>query len=108
MPNAQRNIDAWRKAVHRQSKLLPIKKDLWVDRIPNEVPHPKQPGYCYLMLFEEQYHDMFEWPAFPAWSPIIGWDEILRKEGRFEITKTQGIWHVERKEEGSSTWVTIE
>ena len=26
MPKAQRNIDAWRKAVHRQNKLPPIKK----------------------------------------------------------------------------------
>ena len=59
-------------------------------------------------MFEEQYHNAFEWPAFPTWSQITGWDETLRKEGCFEITKAQGIWHVERKERGSSTWVTIE
>ena len=108
MPRAQRNIDAWRTAVHRQSKLPPIKRDLWVNQMPNEVPHPKQPGYCYLTLFKEQYHNTFEWPAFPTWSQIARWDETLREEGRFEITKTQGIWHVERKEEGSNMWIAVE
>ena len=33
---------------------------------------------------------------------------MLRKEGCFEITKTQGIWHVERKETGSNTWIAVE
>ena len=32
----------------------------------------------------------------------------MRKEGHFEITQTQGIWHVERKENRSSTWVMVE
>ena len=108
MPKAQQNIDAWRKAVHRQNKLPPIKKDLWINRTPNEVPHPRQPGYCYLTLFKEQYHNTFEWPAFPTWSQIAGWNEMLRKEGHFKITRTQGIWHVERKEEGSDTWISVE
>ena len=108
MPKAQRNIDAWREAVHRQGQLPPIKRDLWTNRAPNEVPNPQRPGYCYLTLFKEQYHEAFEWPAFPTWIQIVEWDEMLQEEGRFEITKTQRLWHVERKENGSSTWITVE
>ena len=53
----------------------------------DEVLHLQRPGYCYLMLFKEQYHKAFKWPAFPTWVQIIGWDEMLREEGHFEITK---------------------
>ena len=108
MPRARWNVDAWREVVHRQKQLPPIKRDLWINQTPNEVPHPQQPGYCYLMLFEEQYHNTFEWPAFPTWSQITKWDETLQKEGCFEITRTQGVWHVERKENRSSMWMTVE
>ena len=51
--------------------------DLWINQMPNEVPCSQQPGYCYLTLLEEQYHDAFKWPAFPTWLQITKWDETL-------------------------------
>ena len=77
MPKARQNIDAWREVVHKQGRLPLIKKDLWINQIPNEIPHLQWPGYCYLTLFEEQYHDAFEWPAFPTWLQIARWNEML-------------------------------
>ena len=104
MPKAQRNIDLWRRSVQRQQR-LPTRRT-W--RTVGEVPNLRSPGYCYLTLFKEQYHNTFEWPKYPTWTQIVEWNEELREEGQFKITKALTVWHVERAAEGRSTWVTIE
>ena len=77
MPWAHQNIETWRNTVHWCSELPPIRDpSLWINQIPNEVPKVQRPGYCYLMLFKEQYHEAFDWPAFPMWSEIALWDEL--------------------------------
>lgn len=62
---------------------------------------PRDPGFCYLILFEEQFHNAFEWPVFLTWQEVWWWNEDLRKEGLFGLKERGTIWHV--MEEGLST-----
>ena len=108
MPRAHRNIEAWRQTVHWCSELPPIRDpSLWINRIPNEVPKVRRPGYCYLTLFKEQYHEAFDWPVFPTWSEVALWDENLRREGRFRITVKGKLWHIEEDEINGESWMMV-
>ena len=104
MPKAQRNIDVWRHVVQQQQR-LPTRR-MW--RTVGEVPNPHSPRYCYLTLFKEQYHNAFDWPKYLTWAQIVEWNEELREEGQFRITKALTMWHIERVSEGKNTWVAVE
>ena len=66
-----------------------------------------RPGYCYLTLFKEQYHEAFDWPAFPTWSEVALWDENLRREGKFRVTVKGKLWHIEEDEINGESWMMV-
>ena len=108
MPRAHWNIETWRQTVHRCSELPPIRDpSLWINRIPNEVPKVRWPGYCYLTLFKEEYHEAFDWPAFPTWSEVALWDENLRREGKFRVMVKGKLWHIEEDEIRGESWMMV-
>ena len=67
----------------------------------------QQLGYCYLTLFKEQYHEAFDWPAFPMWSEIALWDETLRKEGKYRVMVKGKLWHIEEDEIRGESWMMV-
>jgi hypothetical protein len=109
MPRACQDINVWRDKVDRYGELPPIRDpNLWINQQPIEVPKVQRPGYCYLILFQERFHEAFDWPAYPTQSEITLFDENLREEGWFKITATGRIWHVERSDEPTGTWLTVQ
>ena len=109
MPRAHWNVEMWRNTVHHCSELPPIRDpSLWINRHPAEVLKVLRPGYCYLTLFKEQYHEAFDWPAFPTWSKIALWDENLRREGKYRVTVMGRIWHIEEDEIRGESWMMVQ
>ena len=59
------------------------------------------------MLFKEQYHEAFDWPAFLTWSEVALWDENLQKEGKFRVTVKGKLWHIEEDEIRGELWMMV-
>ena len=67
----------------------------------------RRPGYCYLTLFKEQYHEAFDWPAFLTWSKVALWDESLQREGRFQVMVKGKLWHIEEDKIRGESWMMV-
>ena len=98
MPSIHRKINVWQQRVQRENQLPPTGM--------SEVQSPQDLGFCYLILFEEWFHNVFQWPAFLTWQELWWWNGDLRKEGTFGLKEQGSIWHV--TEEGPYSWIHVE
>jgi hypothetical protein len=115
--NAERGqrLGAWQHSLSRNINLPPPRGTTTSAEGFTKVLETKRaggiinvPGYCYLVLIDKEYYELFDWPSHPKWSEIAEWNENLRNNDvTFTMKRGKHYWHIDASQGGIRTWYTV-